>query len=104
MILDQRQANILTSSLGSTDANSTTVKNSYDFLNQSYGDKRVVRLKSKVYWDTPLKSRHPPGADTLGADPRSRHTPVADPPAQCTLGDTGNKRAVCILLKCILVV
>ena len=55
----------------------------------------------------------PPGADTpVGADttPGSRHTlwqqtpPGADaPPAQCMLGDTGNKRAVRILLECILV-
>ena len=27
----------------------------------------------------------------------------ADTPPQCMLGDTGNKRAVCILLECILV-
>ena len=80
---------------------------------------------------TPLHAGiHPPGADTpweltpntpLGADtrhppgsrhtPRSRHPPEqtfpprADtPPAQCMLGDTGNKRTVRILLKCILVV
>ena len=38
--------------------------------------------------DTPLGSRHP----------GSRH-----PPAQCMLGDTGNKWAVRILLECILV-
>ena len=38
--------------------------------------------------------------DTPWADnPRSRH-----PPAQCMLGDTGNKWAVRILLECILVV
>ena len=42
-----------------------------------------------AYWDTPPpQSKHP----------RSRH-----PPEQCTLGDTGNKRAVRILLECILV-
>ena len=35
----------------------------------------------------------------------SRYTPlqVAPPPEQCMLGDTGNKRAVRILLECILV-
>ena len=48
----------------------------------------------------PLGTRHhpqeqtPPGADT----PQSRH-----PPEQCMLGDTVNKRAVCILLECNLV-
>ena len=36
----------------------------------------------------------PQGPDT----PRSRH-----PPAQCMLGDTVNKQAVCILLECNLV-
>ena len=40
--------------------------------------------------DTPPPSRHPPAADT----PQSR------PPAQCKLGDTGNKRAVRNLLEC----
>ena len=60
--------------------------------------------------DTPT-----PGADTpLGADtpcpPPSRHYPRADTPRdqtplalQGSLGDTGNKRAVRILLECILV-
>ena len=46
----------------------------------------------------PPGSRHSPqGADTHWDQ---RQTP---PPAQCMLGDTGNKRAVCILLECILV-
>ena len=70
--------------------------------------------RSKQSWSThpleqtPPKSRHPPREDTppgedtplLGAD-----TPIgADtPPAQWMLGDTGNKRAVRILLECILV-
>ena len=39
----------------------------------------------------PSGSRHPPGADT-------------PPPEQCMLGDTGNKRAVYILLECRLVI
>ena len=45
-----------------------------------------------------LLSRHPPEQTppSLG----SRHTP----PAQCTLRNTGNKRTVCILLECILVI
>ena len=50
--------------------------------------------------DTP-GSRHPLGADTPQVD-----IPWADtslPPAQCMLGDTGNKRVVRILLECILV-
>ena len=84
-------------------------------------------------WDTiPPRTRHPPsGADTLleQAPPRSRHLlgpgtppPGADTPpgpgtpprsrppweqtlpAQCMLGDTVNKRAVCILLECNLVI
>ena len=38
----------------------------------------------------PPGSRHPPGAGTL-------------PSEQCMLGDTANKRAVGILLECILV-
>ena len=50
--------------------------------------------------DTP-RSRHPPGAETpLGVD---THPPGADTPTQCMLGDKGNKRAVPILLECILV-
>ena len=40
--------------------------------------------------DTPTPGSRPPSG--------SRH-----PPAQCILGDTGNKRAVSILLECILV-
>ena len=35
--------------------------------------------------DTPPGNKHPPGTGT--------------PPAQCMLGDTVNKRAVCILLE-----
>ena len=60
--------------------------------------------------DTPQKqtpgTRHPPEPDT----PRTRPPPEPDtprkqtlPPAQCMLGDTVNKRAVCILLECNLV-
>ena len=48
-------------------------------------------------------SRPPPGADPspLGADPPKVDTPPgADPPAQCMLGYTANKRAVRILLEC----
>ena len=58
---------------------------------------------------TPTGNRHPREADTHGGclgrqpprqtpPPRSRH-----PREQCMLGDTGNKRAVRILLECILV-
>ena len=50
-----------------------------------------------VCWDT----TPPPPADRR---PRSRHPPGADTlPAQWRLGDTINKRAVCILLECNLV-
>ena len=49
-----------------------------------------------------LRTRHPPVADTPPEQappaPGSRH-----PPVQCMLGDTANKRAVCILLECNLV-
>ena len=43
----------------------------------------------------PTEQMHPRGADI---PPRSR-----PPPAQCMLRDTGNKRAIRILLECILV-
>ena len=50
----------------------------------------------------------PPGPEAATPSPRSRHPPTPGtrgrhPPAQCMLGDTGNKRAVRILLKCNLV-
>ena len=45
--------------------------------------------------DPTAGTRHPPEPGTpLGPDP---------PPAQCILGDTVNKRAVCILQECNLV-
>ena len=57
------------------------------------------------------RGRHPPGPEagtpppeqtTLGADtPRDQRQ--VPPPVQCMLGDTGNKRAVRILLECNLV-
>ena len=56
------------------------------------------------------RSRQPPGSRQPPPPPRSRHPPGADTPweqtplAQCMLGDTANKRAVRILLECILVV
>ena len=46
---------------------------------------------------TPWDQVHPPG--TRYTPSRTRYTPWE----QCMLGDTGNKRAVRILLKCILV-
>ena len=45
-------------------------------------------------------SRHPPPQDQRQADPPWDQVP---PSTQCMLGDTGNKRAVCILLECNLV-
>ena len=48
----------------------------------------------------PPPEQTPPGADT----PRSIHpSKQKPPPAQCMLGDTDHKRAVRILLECILV-
>ena len=49
----------------------------------------------------PPGTRHPLGADTLQEQtpPGTRH-----PPAQCMPGDTVNKRAMCILLECNLVI
>ena len=48
------------------------------------------------------RSRHPSGVDTPWE--QNLHPLRADTPlAQCMLGDTGNKRAVGILLECILV-
>ena len=50
---------------------------------------------------TPSRADIPLGADTPGI----RHPPwgADTPTAQCMLGDMGNKRAVRILLECILV-
>ena len=50
----------------------------------------------------------PPGADipqeqTPTPPPKNRPPGADTPPAQCMLGDTANKRAVRILLECILV-
>ena len=49
-----------------------------------------------VCWRPPLESWHPLLGEIL--DP-----PLPWPPVQCMLGDTGNKRAVRILLECNLV-
>ena len=51
-----------------------------------------------AYWDT---HREPPTPGSRHL-PWSRYTPIPFQP-QCMLGDTGNKRAVCILLECNLV-
>ena len=51
-------------------------------------------------WDTPPGSRHP---SPQSRAPGQQTIPGADPREQCMLGDTSNKRAVCILLECILV-
>ena len=48
----------------------------------------------------PPENRHLPRADT---QPRGPDTPRSRHPPKCMLGDTGNKRAVRILLECILV-
>ena len=51
------------------------------------------------------RGRHPPHPlDRRQTPPGSEANPPAPPPhQQCMLGDTGNKRAVRILLECILV-
>ena len=50
---------------------------------------------------TPPPDQAPPGADTPSRHPPGPGTPRADtPPAQCMLGDTVNKRTVCILNVC----
>ena len=62
-------------------------------------------------WYTPLpKAGTPPPPRQVHPHPLGRHTPwqvhppgQAHPPEQCRLGDTGNKRAVRILLEYILV-
>ena len=53
------------------------------------------RLCFYTCWDTNPGTRHPPGTRY---PPGTRHSP-----AQCMLGDTVNKRTVCILLECHLV-
>ena len=57
--------------------------------------------------DTPSRTRHPWEQTTPGArhfpGPDTPHPWTRHPPAQCMLGDTGNKRAVRILLECNLV-
>ena len=52
-------------------------------------------------WHTPPRTDTPWANTPLGVDtpPGSKHPP----PAQCMLGNTANKRAVRILLECILV-
>ena len=56
---------------------------------------------------TPWDQVHPPGRYPLGPGtpppPGPGTPPLQVPPKQCMLGDTGNKRAVRILLECILV-
>ena len=61
---------------------------------------------------TPPRQEHPPGQvhPQDQVPPRQVHPPgpgtppgQVHPPEQCMLGDTGNKRAVRILLECILV-
>ena len=78
-------------------------------------------------WQVHPRQVHPPGRYTpFGRYTPGRYTPQAGtppagkppglvqplagtppwqvhPPEQCMLGDTGNKRAVCVLLECILV-
>ena len=52
-------------------------------------------------------TRYTPSGTRYSPLPRTSYTPLQGtrhtPPEQCMLGDTGNMRAVCILLECILV-
>ena len=68
-------------------------------------------VSASVHAGIPPAANTPPGADTPRANtptPRRRHPPSKHPPppgadtspVQCMLGDTVNKRAVCILLEC----
>ena len=63
-------------------------------------------------WDYLPRTRGRPPPRSRGRQPHPRaeadtppHEPQADPPppVQCMMGDTGNKRAVRILLECILI-
>ena len=69
----------------------------------------VVCVKNSVHrrGSAPLHAGiHPPGADTSQEQTslqEQTHPQEHLPPAQCMLGDTGNKWAVHILLECILV-
>ena len=71
-----------------------------------------TRLCFYTCWDTQLppppgtRGRHPPPDQRPAAPLDQRQAPPPrsrPPPAQCMLGDTGNKQAVCILLECNLV-
>ena len=55
--------------------------------------------------DTKPGQTHPPGQTPPGRPPweDTHHCADTHPTVQCTLGDTVNKRAVCIPLECILV-
>ena len=67
-----------------------------------------TRFCDSVHWGSasvhagipPTREQTPWGADTT---PGSRHPRADNLLEQCMLGDTGNKRAVCILLECNLV-
>ena len=77
----------------------------------------VACVKNSVHWEVPGQVLHPLGrytspqaGTTNPPTPQGRYTPRQvhplgryTPPEQCMLGDTGNKRAVRILLECILV-
>ena len=64
----------------------------------------VHRGSASVHSQIPHTNPPPPGADTPpGTRYSPEQTPPSRPPMQCMLGDTVNKRAVCILLECNLV-
>ena len=72
--------------------------NIFSSVCQEFCPQGGVCLSACLDTPPPQEQRHPPEQTPPGADP-----PGADPPAQCMLGDTVNKRAVCILLECNLV-
>ena len=69
------------------------------------GQVHTAPSSDQVPWDQvhPPRTRYTPQPGTL-LGPGSLPNQVHLPPEQCMLGDTGNKRAVRILLECILVV
>ena len=69
---------------------------------QSFCSQGEVSSSMHAEIHIPPGSRHPPEVDPPKADPSEADTPP--PSAQCMLGDTGTKRAVRILLECILVI
>ena len=56
------------------------------------------------FWSENLQFLLPPGPEDQRQAPPRPEAGSPPPPEQCMLGDTGNKRALRILLKCMLVI